>query len=252
MKLNQGHYLRRELDAILHSQGQALLPGDAGVPSAGDELLLPQTDAAQLQPPLHPAEKPPLYGYTRALRSSQAGFAPVPLHGWLSPFKAAAALGSVPEGELSDHEQQRLQPRPGAAADSSSGGSQATRVGSIPGQVSGLMGSPGSWADLAGQLPGALCPERQLSGRLPPELDALLEADRCPELPGPGPPGPAHRLLLLPALALQHPLSGSLGLSLFDASVPGAVDLSLRHSARLCCLCCVQCLYACCAVQSQT
>ena len=173
------------------------------------------------------------------------------LHGWLSPFKGAAS-GSVPDGGLLDHEQQRMHPRPGAAADSSSGGSQATRVGSMPGQMSMLTGSPGAWADRAGQLPGAERQERQLSDRLLPELDALLEAYGCPDLPSPGPPGPSHRLLLPPALALQHPLSGPPGALLCDAAVPGAgVQISsrnLNNITPLCCLCCVGCAFACAAV----
>ena len=226
---------------VLQSKGRALLPGGANAPSAGDGHLLPQLDAAQLQPLLQPADKPPLHGHTRALRPSQAGFTPVPLHAWLSPFKAAA-FGAVPEGGLPDYEQQRSQARPGAAADSSSGGSQVTRVGSMAGQMSGLTGSPGSWADRAGQPPSAERQERQPSGGLLPELDALLEADRCPELPGPGAPGLAHGLLLPPALALQHPLSGSLGMFPFNVFVPGAVkDFSCRHVACLCCLCCARC-----------
>ena len=91
----------------------------------------------------------------------------------------------------------------------------------MPGQMSGLTGSPGRWVDRAGQLPGAERQERQLSGGLLPELDALLEADGCPELPGPGPPGPSHELLLPPALALQHPLGGPPGVFLCNASHAG-------------------------------
>ncbi|CAK0731975.1 hypothetical protein CVIRNUC_000068 [Coccomyxa viridis] len=204
------HLLAREVDAIRHDQGEASLPGGVRVPSAGGDCRLPQTDASRQQPPPQLAEKPPLPGHSRALRSSQAGCASVPLHGSLSPFKRAA-FGSMLEGGLPGHELQRSQSRPGAAADSSSGGSQATRVGSMPGQMSALTGSPGHWADRAGQLPGAERQDSQLSDRLLPELDALLEADGCPELPGPGAPGPAHGLLLPPASALQHPLSGPLG-----------------------------------------
>ena len=200
---------RREVDAIRHDEGRVSLPRGDSIPSAGVERLLPQPDAAWQQPPPQPAEKPPLPGHSRALRLGQPGITSVPLHGWLSPFKRAAC-GPVMEGGLPGHELQRLHFRPGAA-DSSSGGSQATRVGSMPGQMSGLMGSPGRWAGQAGQLPGAERQDSQLSDRLLPELDALLEADGCPELPGPGPPGPAHGLLLPPALALQHPLSGPVG-----------------------------------------
>ena len=94
----------------------------------------------------------------------------------------------------------------------------------MPGQMSALTGSPGHWADRAGQLPGAERQDSQLSDRLLPELDALLEADGCPELPGPGAPGPAHGLLLPPASALQHPLSGPLGVLLSDPAVPGPDD----------------------------
>ena len=227
---------RREVDAIRHDQGRATLPGGGSVPSAGGERLFPQPDAARPQPPPQPAEKPPLPGHSRALRSSQAGITPSPLHGWLSPFKRAAC-GPVLEGGLPGHELQRSHSRPGATADSSSGGSQATRAGSMPGQMSGLTGSPGRWAGQAGQLPGA---ERQDS-QLLPELDALLEADGCPELPGQGPPGPA--------LALQHPLNGLLGVLLCDTAVPGAGRRALsRDTALLCCLCCVECTYACCAM----
>ena len=180
---------RREVDAIRHDQGRACLPRGDSVPSAGGEHLLPQTDAARQQPPPQPAEKPPLPGHSRALKLGQAGFTSVPLHGWLSPFKRAAGGPQRWEGRLPGHELQRLHFRPGAA-DSFSGGSQATRVGSMPGQMSGLTGSPGRWAGQAGQLPGAERQDSQLSDRLLPELDALLEADGCPELPGPGLPGP--------------------------------------------------------------
>ena len=221
----------REVDAICHDQGQTSLPKGVNVPSTGGERLLHPTDAAQQQPLPQPMEKPPLPGHSRALKWSQAGFTPVPLHGWLSPFKGAAH-GSVPEGVLPGHELQKVHSRPGAAADSSSGGSQATRVGSMPGQMSGLTGSPGRWADRAGQLPGAERQESQISDRLLPELDALLEANRCPELPGPGPPGPAYELLLPPAMAMQHPLSGRLGVLRLNAALLGARK---RHSIRACC-----------------
>ena len=187
---------------LLHRQAKAPLPAGATVPSAVSEYLSPQAAAAQQQP------LPPLPGHSSALRSSQTGLTQVALHGWLSPFKGAA-FGSTPEGGLPDREQQALSSRPGAAADSSSGGSQATRAGSMPGQMSGLTGSPGAWAERAGQLPGTERQERQLSDRLLPELDALLEADGCPDLPSSSRLGP-HRLLP-PALALQHSLSGPPG-----------------------------------------
>ena len=168
-------------------------------------------------------QRPPLPGHVSALRLSHAGPAPVPLHEWFSPFKGAA-FGSIPEGRLPDQELQRLHSRPGLAADSSSGGSQVTRVGSVSGQMSGLTGSPRRWADRAGQLPGTERQERQLSDRLLPELDVLMEADCCPELPDPGPPGLSRGPLLPPALALQRPLSGP----------PGAL---------VCCLGCVECAF---------
>ena len=109
----------------------------------------------------------------------------------------------------------------------------------MPGQMSGLLGSLGRRADQAGQSPGAERQERQLSGGLLPELDALLEADGCPELPGPSPPGPAHGLLLPPALALQHPFSGPIGVLLCDAAVPEPDDESVNayYSSLLLVLC---------------